>query len=350
MIEELYNNLLKIQNQYTKCPKRKYLKETNLDKLKIINGIRLEFISKYTGDNSDLKLKFDKLFENTEKLIKENICKTEVDNKTDNFKMDQLEFLRLCAQTINKNYTGDPLSLAAFINSIKLLKSVMGTHEKILIQFILTKLEIKALECCPRDPKSVEEIILSLSDNIKPDSSKVIESKMVSLKLDSHKIENYVVEIEHLADALQRSLIVEGISQIKAKSMAVEKTVEICKKSANTDLVKAVIASSTFENPKEVLAKFITETAETRDAKIFSYRKYNNNHNRNYSHRNNSKNNGYYRGNKNHRGNYQYNNQNKNYFNTKWKNSKFVRYAENISGPSGALRADIQAPDPEQQQ
>lgn len=34
------------------------------------------------------------------------------------------DFLRISAQTINKNYSGDPLSRDSFINSIELLESI----------------------------------------------------------------------------------------------------------------------------------------------------------------------------------------------------------------------------------
>lgn len=280
----------------------------------------------------------------------DNIFLVIVDKFIQKSEMEAVEFMRLCAQTINKNYSGDPLSLVAFINSIKLLKTVVGTHNNILIQFILTKLEGKALESCPKEPKDIEEIITALELSIKPDSSKVIESKMVALKIDNSKLQDYVFEVEKLAEALQRSLIVEGISQTKAKSMAVEKTVEICKKSAKTDLVKAVIASSTFHDPKDVLAKFITETSEAKEFKVFTYHKSNRGNNRGYGNRhyvnrgNYQNNRGNYQGKNrgNHRGNYQnsnYNSNRGNYHHNRYNNSQHVRYAENISGTSVTWRA-----------
>lgn len=291
-----------------------------------------------------------------------NIFLTITESNITKVEMEAVEFLRLCAQTINRNFTGDPLSLNSFINSIKLLETVQGNHEKILTQFITTKLEGKALESVPSTPKNVKEIIESLRNAIKPDSSKVIESKMLALRLDNTKLQDYTTQVEQFAENLQRSLIVEGISQLKAKSMAVEKTIEICKKSAKTDIVKAVIAASSFNDPKEVLAKFITESAEIKEHKVLAYGKNNSNHgnkygNKNYyNNRGRGNNRGSFRG--NFRGNYkgQHNNSyyrgnNRNYFQNNYRgnhngyhnnsNNRYVRYAENISGPSETWRATI---------
>lgn len=55
---------------------------------------------------------------------------------------------------------------------------------------------------------------------------------MMALKLDNSKTVKFTNEAEKLAEALQRSLIVERIPQAKAKSMAVEKTVEMCRQTA----------------------------------------------------------------------------------------------------------------------
>lgn len=54
------------------------------------------------------------------------------------------DILRLAAQTIIKNFTGDPLSLQAFLNSVELLeKGTEAINIDILKQFVLTKLEGK---------------------------------------------------------------------------------------------------------------------------------------------------------------------------------------------------------------
>lgn len=62
-----------------------------------------------------------------------------------------------------------------------------------------------------------------------------------------------------MAEALQRSLIIEGIPQSKAEEMAIEKTVDICRETVSSPVVKAVLSATAFASPKEVLAKYIIQ-------------------------------------------------------------------------------------------
>lgn len=258
-----------------------------------------------------------------------------------NNEMDQVALLSFAAKQINKIYSGDPLELNSFINSIKLLKQLGPTHHDILKTFVMTKLSGKALECIPAEPASVDVIIESLQANIKPDSSKVVEGKMMALKHDTFKSTEFATEAEKLAEALQRSLVVEGISQTKAKSMAVDKTVEMCRQTANTTEVRTIIASTTFADPKEVIAKFVVESANVaKDNKILKFSKQNYKKN-------------YYR--KNYRGNYRKNQESNQNNDSNWRgkgrkrgrgkykknqNDHYVNVAnaENSSVPSGSRR------------
>lgn len=273
------------------------------------------------------------------KIIGANISKIDTKEK---MAISLLEYLRFAASAINKNYSGDPLSLNAFINSIELVKSV-DTENQFAAQlktFVLAKLEGKALECVPQDD-TLENILTALKANIKPENSKVIGGKMLSLRFTKNKASDFSAEAEKLADALQRSLIVEGIGQAKAKEMAIERTVEMCRQSAKSDLVKSVLASATFNDPKDVVAKLITEqnTHET-ELQVLSfnrqggYRKYNgryngkknfnyrNNDYKNTNNQNNSQRGGFHNKRGRGRGNYNRNNNNYN-----------VRVAGNYEGP-----------------
>lgn len=235
-----------------------------------------------------------------------------------------VDFLRLCAQTINKNYAGDPLSLQAFLNSIELLETVQDEHAQTLVKFVMTKLEGKALECVPPKPKELKEITEALQKRIKPDSAKVIESRMSTLRFDSSKLQDYTRELDQLSEALQRALVTEGIPQEKALSMAVEKTVEICRRNAKSDLIKSVIASTSFQEPKEVTAKFSTESSSKDAIATISHfrgnrrKSYNGNFNGNYN-RNTYNNRGRGYGGRNRgRGN---NNNSRNFWNNKNNNN-----------------------------
>lgn len=276
--------------------------------------------------------------------------------------MTAAEFLRLASQHINRNYAGDPLALSSFIDSVELLKQVMGTHADILRQFVITRLEGRAREAVPEGAESVDAILNALKAAIKPDSSKVIEGRMLALRVDKSKIQDFTKQAEELAEALERSLIVEGISQAKAKSMAIDKTVEMCRQSARSDLVKSVLAATTFTNAKEVVAKFVVEAAvETKEKQILAFRAQqkrgngsrargfrggrgnqggwrNQNGNNNYN--NNGHNGNNYRG---RGGQGRGRGRSRNDYNNGYQD-RYVRVAENAGGPPQGWRADQNQP------
>lgn len=283
--------------------------------------------------------------------------------------LSQVDFLRVAAHTLSKNFSGNPLELTAFINSIKLLKTIAedGNHHDFLKQFVLTKLEGKALEAIPAQPQSVDAIIEALQAAIRPDNSKVIAGRMTALQVRSGNYEEFTKSVETLSDAFRRALMVEGIPFEKAQEMTVDKTVELCRTSAKSPLVKSVLASTSFKTPNEVVAKLVVEQAtETKEAQILAYKaqhKPNGRFNKyqrggNYkNNRNNSRKNG-----NNGNGQNKYNNYNGNYYNqsrngqpgrgngrnrqggqnSNWQQEHNVRYtnAENFRGPSQGWRAD----------
>lgn len=76
-----------------------------------------------------------------------------------------VEVLRLVSSTINKNYSGDPLALQSFIDSVNLLKDIVAAPalQNTLKQCLLAKLEGTARESVG-DPQTVDDIITSLQN------------------------------------------------------------------------------------------------------------------------------------------------------------------------------------------
>lgn len=96
---------------------------------------------------------------------------------------------------------------------------------------------------------------------------------MQALKADRVALQEFSEKAEALADDFRRALVMEGIPSEKANEMTIDKTVNICRSSARSDLVKSILASTDFENPKEVIAKFITEiNAEKQEKQVLAYR------------------------------------------------------------------------------
>lgn len=278
--------------------------------------------------------------------------------------MTNPELVRLAAQTINRNYSGDPLALGAFMNSVEFLNEMAGDDQKqLLFKFVKTKLEGKALESISANVNSIDDILDSLKGSIKPDSSKVVEGHMSSLKFDPSKAQDFTEEAEKLAEALQRSLIIEGTSQKKAKEMAVERTVEMCRQVAKSGHIDTIMASSSFDDPKDVVAKFIVESAvDAKKKQVLSFKSFKNKQNNNGKYNNKGQFNkkGQY---DNKRGGYQgrggfkkkgrggYNNtgyNNNSGYSNQYSNQQYVRVAENVTGPPGenwrALPAPSQIP------
>lgn len=177
----------------------------------------------------------------------------------------------------------------------------------------MRKMKNFALESLPDEIESVDDILQALKDSIKPEISAVVEGKLMALRLEKGNFTKYTEQAEKLSEAFRRSLVVEGIPKTKAKEMTIKKTVELCRKTATSEIVKSVLSAASFLSPKEVIAKFVTENDIVRREK----RESDNNKNAGNKFNNNFQNNrGNYRGNRgNFRGNRGFQNNNRGNFN-----------------------------------
>lgn len=171
------------------------------------------------------------------------------------------EFLKIAAPLMNYKFNGDPLKLESFIADIELVAELAEEQNKnVCFKFVKAKLEAKALECLPENTETVEQIKTALRAHIKPETSNVIEGKLLALRLVKSDFSKFTEDAEKLAESLRRSLVVEGISKAKAQEMTIKKTVEVCRKLARSEVVKSVLSASTFNEPSDVVAKFVTES------------------------------------------------------------------------------------------
>lgn len=307
--------------------------KNELEKQIELENLRKEIEKKQIEEELRLRLEKEKQIELENKLkelererIEEELrLERERENENRIMPLSQIDFLRAAAQTLSKNFGGNPLELTAFLNGIKLLQTIAadGNHADFLKTFIMTKLEGKALEAIPTNAQNVDEIIAALQEAIKPDNSKVIAGRMTALHVQQGNYVEFAKNVELLSDAFRRALIVEGIPQPKAQEMTIDKTVELCRASAKSQLVKSVLASTSFKTPNEVVAKLVVEqTTETKEAQILSFKT------------NRYKSGG--RGNRNYRGNYNNNNNNnrnvaRNGNNQNYNNNNNRNYSQNNS-------------------
>lgn len=253
---------------------------------------------------------------NLESNIKNNSSKMTNDPSK---KQTAADFISLAYKMINYKYDGEPLALESFIDAINLLKELCEPdNNTVFLKFVMTRLEGVAREKIVTEPRQIDDIITQLKEGIKTESSKVIEGRMLALRADKTNLTKFSEKAEELAEQFRRSLCVEGFSKEKAKELSIEKTVELCRKSAKSDTVRAVIAASHFTEPKEVIAKMIVEINNLKqDRKSTQYTHNNNNHNRNSPHtshnRYNNRPNNRYNNNNNRNGRpNSYNNSNRN--------------------------------------
>lgn len=151
-------------------------------------------------------------------------------------------------------------------------KDGTDVHGQLLVTFLMTKLDGKAVEVVPAEPKTVEEIIERLK-TIKLESSKVVSSRMTSLRLDRSKVSDFSEQAKQLTEMLQRSLVIEGVSREKAEEIVIDETIKMCRSNARSDLVKAVLAATTYSDPEEVVAKLVLESSkETQEKQVLAYR------------------------------------------------------------------------------
>lgn len=209
---------------------------------------------------------FHEVSETIEEHHNDRFNLSEFQEEPETIAMDTPSFLKLCAATINKNYSGDPLGLRSFIDSIDLLDSIAETNalKQMLFTFIKTKLDGRAREFVLETVTTINQLKNALTDNIKPDNSKIVEGRMMTLKLHMHQSEQFANKVEELSDALRRTLIIEGVGPMKANEIAIEKTVEVCRKNTQSPLIKSVLEASKFEQPKDVVSKLITQIDKTK--------------------------------------------------------------------------------------
>lgn len=228
-------------------------------------------------------------------------------NKTNNkMATNANDYYNMCTRQLNYTYEGDALGLPPFIDSIELLQSMdpQKTNENILRGVIRSKLKGKAREYI-KNNATVEEIKTTLQNKIKVTGSKIITGRLMALRADKTNFGDYANKAEDLAEQLKRALIFEDIPNEKANQMTIDTTIELCAANTHSTQTKSVLDATQFDDPRDVIAKFIIqERKQTGTQQVMAFRTNNRFNNRgsqntgrfqrNNYHNNNNRNN--YRG------------------------------------------------------
>lgn len=284
------------------------------------------------------------------------------------------DYLGNVSKIIRDSFDGDINKLDAFVAGIELASAAsQNTDQPNLVKFIRTKLVGEAIDWVPANAANAAEVVTALRAKCKGDNTQVVLGRLLALRADRSSMQKFQETAEILSEKLRKSYISDGIPSDLANKMTIDKTVEMCRLSAKTQLVKSVLASKTFQKPKEVLSEFVTQSVtENTETKILSFRgtrqtgqtrghfsnRNNNYRGNNYNYRqnynnsnrngnyNNYRNNNYnntYRGNNRGRGRGQGNlrgrGQSRGYFNN---NQRNVRYLENAQAPENEAAPSLE--------
>lgn len=206
-------------------------------------------------------------------------------NKEKLIKMEEVKKLTNdLSKILTTVYNGDPNSLSAFIAAIELAEQITtDEQQKILVAYIKTKLQGTALEAIPEETETSREIILALRKKIKPETKQIVKGRLLALRAERTTMTKFQKEAEELADQLRRAYISDGIPPDVALKYTTEDMIKTCRLSAKTPLVKSVLSSKTFNDPKEVIVTLVTEgETEREETQILSYGRQNVQYKRNF--------------------------------------------------------------------
>lgn len=231
--------------------------------------------------------------------------------------MDDITMIKT-ASTLIKEYSGSPDNFAGFKSNVELMQSMTpAALMPKLCKFIRGRLTGTASSYIGNSVSSVSEIIDILNEKIKMESSEIAMARLAAIRYDPRSLTKFSDEMEEAAGKLSIAYINEGIPSEVANKMSVKNVADVCRNAISDPVVKAVIASTSFATPKEVISKFQVEATKASDDKRMlairqgsstqrynnqerrqyqNYNNYNNNYNNNY--RNNRGGNQSYRGNR----------------------------------------------------
>lgn len=174
--------------------------------------------------------------------------------------MDSISFLKFASSLLPK-FSGLPEDRDSFIENIRLLNS-LATKENYptFISFLKGRVSGIVYEAC-RNCQDVESIIKEIESTVVSESADVIEARINGLYFNLQNISQFCTDLDVLLDKFVIALVSEGVSRNRAYIMSVKLCTDVCRRSARNDLIKSIMASSSFSSHKEVTAKFQLEFA-----------------------------------------------------------------------------------------
>lgn len=167
-----------------------------------------------------------------------NLTTDETESEGETMVQTKESFLKTASGILSYKFNGDPTKRDGFIADVELVENVAEDANKATcFKFVKARLEGKALEALSDNVVDVQGIIAVLKKDIKNEPSEVIEGRFAALRLEKGNFVKFTELAEKQVEAYRRSLVNEGISKTKAQELAVRKTVELCRKTARSEVV-----------------------------------------------------------------------------------------------------------------
>lgn len=311
----------------------------NIDK-DVLALVSLENLESHPGEANadtaeDIEIKYDELHDSINEDLNDlektlNFENAEYFDSFDTnilYEMDEMKVVEILSRIFTHTYDGNPVNKETFLGQIRLAKTIIKQHHPaVFLEFVKSRLSGKGLEH-GLTAATVDEIYSKISEKIKPENSDVVYGKIMALRADNKAKTEFSKMADELAESLRLAYISEGIPHEKSNVMTVKATVSMCRNNARSDLVKSVLASSHFQSPSEVLAKYLVEIdTERTEKQVSAYRA---GQNKNWNARNNNSSWRKYSGNRNNNGG-----QNRGNFNKQrnWRNNGNWRNNTNNAG------------------
>ncbi|XP_037930617.1 uncharacterized protein LOC119665468 [Teleopsis dalmanni] len=287
--------------------------------LKVYSKYNIEEDIPHCLDNP-IRIDINKLFVAELSELKELVVLPPISENITDTVMSQtmIEFLNTAAKLIPE-FDGKAENLRTFIDALRLVQSLMSSHEATAVNLIKTKLKGTARNLITNE-LTVEAIIQKLQSSVKGESTEVINAKMMNVRQNSKSANAYTKEIEELTKSLENAYISDGCTPELASKYATQTAVKAMTKNCTIDKVKLIMEAGQFNTLDEAVSKFVnscTESTGSTNTILFT---------RNRGYRGSR---GYYRGRGNfRRDNTNYNN-NGNNFNRRYNNNYRSRGVSN---------------------
>lgn len=187
----------------------------------------------------------------------------------------EIEFINLATRILTQ-FDGKPENLQRFIDELNTIDMLIGNHQNLAILIIKTKLIGHSRQFITNEI-SVADIVNTLRQKVKFESSESLSFKLETVKRNEKTITKYAKEIRELTNALANAYVMEGVPVQLAEKYSTSAAVKSIISNSNNEETRIIMTVGQFKNIDEVVQKLLS-AANLFDQKqiIFHHSEYNN--------------------------------------------------------------------------